>query len=86
MTYLYGLAALCTVGIAPFTLLAMAQTNEQLIERSEGRGGSGEGKKGVDEDEDEEVKRLLESWTRRNAVRSLLPLVGGAAAVIAALV
>ncbi|OWO98044.1 hypothetical protein B2J93_8269 [Marssonina coronariae] len=77
---LYGLAALLTMGIAPFTLLAMAGTNGRLIRKSEEEGDAKESA-----EEGEEMKASLESWGRLNAVRSLLPLVGGAVAVIAAL-
>lgn len=82
MIALYGLAALLTVGIAPYTLVIMKGTNGRLIAKSEEKETVREGKTGGEEGE---VRGLLESWARLNAVRSLLPLVGGLAGVMAAL-
>ncbi|KAL5322615.1 hypothetical protein ACEPPN_010588 [Leptodophora sp. 'Broadleaf-Isolate-01'] len=81
---LYGLAALLTVGIAPFTVLVMRGTNERLISLSEGT-GRGIGKVGSEQEQEEEVRGLLERWGRLNGVRGLLPLFGGVVGVFAVL-
>ncbi|KAH7348571.1 hypothetical protein BKA65DRAFT_594371 [Rhexocercosporidium sp. MPI-PUGE-AT-0058] len=74
---MYGLAALLTVGIAPFTVLVMRGVNESLIGLSEGDGKDREG--------EDEVRGLLERWARLNGVRSLLPFVGGVVGAFAVL-
>ncbi|PVH82444.1 DUF1772-domain-containing protein [Cadophora sp. DSE1049] len=79
---LYGLAAVLTMGIAPFTALVMSGTNERLIGMSEGKGVGMSGKEDV---EGKEVRGMLEGWGRLNGVRSLLPLLGGVVGVVAAL-
>ncbi|KAK0127374.1 hypothetical protein ONS96_006923 [Cadophora gregata f. sp. sojae] len=81
---LYGIAAVLTMGIAPFTALVMSGTNEKLIGLSDGKGKGPSEKDGVDV-EGKEVRGLLEGWGRLNGVRSLLPLFGGVVGVIAAL-
>jgi len=81
---LYGLAAILTMGIAPFTVLVMSGTNERLIGLSEGKGDGVRGKEKEDV-QGREVRGLLEGWSRLNGVRSLLPLAGGLVGVFAAL-
>lgn len=76
MVGLYGLAALLCVGIAPFTVGVMKGTNDRLIELSEGA---------EQKVEEGEVRGLLEKWGRLNGVRSLLPVLGGVAGVVAVL-
>lgn len=81
---LYGLAAVLTMGIAPFTALVMSGTNERLIVLSEGK-GAGVGGKEKEDVQGKEVRGLLEGWGRLNAVRSLLPLAGALVGAFAAL-
>jgi hypothetical protein len=60
-------AAATTVAIVPFTVLFMGKTNARLL------AGAAEAiSMSVNE-----VEMLLVSWTRLNAVRGMLPLVGG---------
>ncbi|KAJ6443067.1 integral membrane protein, Mpv17/PMP22 family [Purpureocillium lavendulum] len=63
---LFAAAAASVVGIVPFTLLAMADTNDKLHKLAKD-GGAGT---------DPEAKRLLDYWGVLNFVRGLLPLTG----------
>lgn len=82
MVALYGLAAVLTMGIAPFTVAVMGRTNGRLIELAT-RGE--ERKKEGEEEERKEVGELLGRWKVLNGVRSLLPFLGGVAGVVAVL-
>ncbi|KIN09011.1 hypothetical protein OIDMADRAFT_141184 [Oidiodendron maius Zn] len=78
---LYTTAAILTLGIVPYTLLAMQSTNSKLIAKSEAWKGvaiSGTS-------EDAEFIELVEKWTFLNGVRSSLPLAGAIAGFIAVL-
>ena len=80
MARLYGTAALLTIGIVPWTLLVMSETNRKLIAKAGEKGdlkGSGVG--------DEEVRGLLRKWTTLNGIRSVLPLLGSAVGMVAVL-
>lgn len=76
---LYGLAAILTIGIVPYTLVAMNATNQKLLVKAEEKVGA------KDVVKDEEVGALLRKWTTLNGVRSMLPLVGTAAGFLAML-
>ncbi|KAL2825351.1 hypothetical protein BDW59DRAFT_146448 [Aspergillus cavernicola] len=65
---LYISAAVLTLGIVPFTAIAMGNTNNTLIKVSESRG---EGAAVADA----EVEGLLLDWVAMNRIRSLFPLV-----------
>ncbi|KAL4860588.1 hypothetical protein BDV12DRAFT_204887 [Aspergillus spectabilis] len=68
--YLYSTAAALTVGIVPWTIIAMAKTNNALHERA----------KDIfllSEKTGDEVKELLARWKVLNAIRGVLPLMGG---------
>ncbi|KAK2768409.1 hypothetical protein FQN54_000264 [Arachnomyces sp. PD_36] len=85
---LYYLAAVFTIGIAPFTLGVMWPTNTKLKEFAE-REPVAEGTyidEKVEKQEVEEVQGLLNKWTNLNIVRGILPLVGAAVGAAAALV
>ncbi|KAL3429253.1 hypothetical protein BDV09DRAFT_203143 [Aspergillus tetrazonus] len=69
-SYLYSAAAALTVGIVPWTLFAMTKTNDALHERAKEVFV-------VTEKTADEVKELLAKWKVLNAIRGLLPLVGG---------
>ncbi|RFU33830.1 hypothetical protein B7463_g2509, partial [Scytalidium lignicola] len=60
-------AALTTIAIVPFTLIFMSKTNNTLLA----------GAAGISAIRSDETKTLLIKWLRLNAIRSLLPLVGG---------
>lgn len=89
-TVLYGLAAILTLGIAPFTIVFMAPTNGRLLAKAEKAREKGKGKEKEKvvggEANDREIMELLRKWTVLNGVRSLLPLLGATVAVVAALV
>ena len=76
-------AAALTLGIAPFTLLIMVPTNSKLMAKAD---------KAVDAKasswsttDDQEVSRLVDTWTTLNAIRSLFPLAGFIVGAFAAL-
>ncbi|KAH6629934.1 hypothetical protein B0J18DRAFT_454281 [Chaetomium sp. MPI-SDFR-AT-0129] len=64
----YGVAAVATISIAPFTWLVMAPTNARLFELNAA------GAAGVTSLT--EVHELLEKWRWLNVARSLFPLAG----------
>ncbi|KAL4986264.1 hypothetical protein BDW68DRAFT_131156 [Aspergillus falconensis] len=68
--YLYSAAAALTVGIVPWTLIAMVKTNNALHERAKEAFV-------VTEKTGDEVKQLLARWKVLNAIRGVLPLIGG---------
>lgn len=74
---LYGVAAVMTVGVVPWTLLLMNSTNQRLIAKADSAT--------VEKGDEKEVEDLLKKWGTLNGLRSLLPLVGSAAAVFAVL-
>ncbi len=63
----FAVAALLTIGIAPFTLIAMAPTNNTLIGVANGA---------ITSVGDEAARQLVEKWGGLNLTRSLLPLAG----------
>lgn len=72
-TGLFSAAAALTLGIVPFTFVAMSTTNDRLLERSESlKVGS-----------EEEMVGLIEYWTSLNQIRGLLPLLGGLCGIAA---
>jgi len=75
---LYSVAAVFTIGIVPWTIIAMMPTNNKLLAKAEHSAS-------VMAD-DKEVSDLLRKWTILNGVRSLLPLAGTAVALAAVLV
>lgn len=74
---LYAASAVLTLGIVPWTLVAMAGTNKALLDRAEA------GVVVEKEDEKQEVLKGLEKWIVLNGVRSLFPLVGAVVGVVA---
>ncbi|KIX94734.1 uncharacterized protein Z520_09424 [Fonsecaea multimorphosa CBS 102226] len=80
----YGSAAMLTLGIVPFTLIAMSSTNNKLIQHSNAVPKSPSTP--LQQPSDEEVDSLIAQWTTLNLIRSLLPLAGsilGAVAMLA---
>ncbi|KAL2436722.1 hypothetical protein ABEF95_013508 [Exophiala dermatitidis] len=80
---LYGSAAAATLGIVPFTLLLMNSTNSKLIRHT--AASSKELSPGAQQSKDEEIVRLLGTWTTLNAIRGLFPLVGAVIGLVAIL-
>lgn len=83
---LYYVAAVLTVGIAPFTLGVMWPTNTKLKEYAEKEEGGESKEEGEEVLEAVEVQGLLKKWSNLNAVRGALPLAGAVVGAIAALV
>ncbi|KAL3429921.1 hypothetical protein BDV09DRAFT_189693 [Aspergillus tetrazonus] len=71
----YASAALLTLGIVPFTLVAMSSTNNALIA----------GQRGSVAATDARIEGLLQDWVALNRVRSLLPLLGSLTGIAVAL-
>ncbi|KAK9319770.1 DUF1772-domain-containing protein [Lipomyces orientalis] len=78
---LYFTAAILTVGVVPFTLIAMNHTNNSLIAMAEQKKDAS----GSVKPNEEPVEVLLKEWRFLNGIRSLLPLLGGVTALVAAL-
>lgn len=70
---LFSTAAVLTLGIVPYTMLAMTSTNNALLEKV----------KSAPEVSDKETARLIEKWTTLNALRGYLPLAGAAVGIVA---
>lgn len=75
---LYGTAAILTLGIMPYTIIAMSSTNNALLAKA----------KLVSEPTAQismEIEELVSKWISLNVFRSLLPLAGGLLGIFAAL-
>lgn len=72
---LYSAAAVLTLGIVPFTILTMRNTNNALCRASEAKQDAS-----ID---NVEARMLTSKWIQLNAVRSCLPLAGGILGVVA---
>jgi hypothetical protein len=75
---LYTTAAILTLSIVPFTIVAMSKTNDALLKVAGSNGGSAVAS-------DAEIERLLHDWISLNRVRSFLPFVASLTAIAAAL-
>ncbi|RDW59114.1 hypothetical protein BP5796_12038 [Coleophoma crateriformis] len=82
---LYSIAALLTIGIVPYTILTMSSTNNKLLAKSKKASSDAEITRAVSPAEDKETSDLLKKWTFLNGIRSTMPLLGAAAAALAAL-
>ncbi|OAP64277.1 hypothetical protein AYL99_00249 [Fonsecaea erecta] len=80
----YGSAAVLTLGIVPFTLIAMHSTNNRLMQHSE-QAASKSVSTPLQPASDDEVDGLIAKWIILNGVRSLFPLAGGILGIIAIL-
>ena len=76
-------AAAATIGIAPFTLTAMAGTNDRLHQLAAKARGKGSRSDALDALEDGESRELLDGWIVLNWIRSGLPLLGFVIGVLA---
>ncbi|QKX62868.1 uncharacterized protein TRUGW13939_10033 [Talaromyces rugulosus] len=77
-TILYGTAAILTLGIVPYTIVAMSGTNNALLAKTK-----------LDYEPSSqasaEIEELVNNWALLNGFRSLLPLAGGLLGIFAAL-
>jgi hypothetical protein len=82
----YASAALLTLSIVPFTLIAMSSTNNALIDvcESQKQRGTGTGAAAVVAT-DARIEELLRDWVALNRVRSLLPLLASLMGIAVAL-
>lgn len=76
---LYGLAAVLTIGIVPYTLVTMTPTNNALIAKAESKTAD------ASSHLDTEVEGLFRKWSSLNAGRSLFPLTAGLVGIFTAL-
>lgn len=91
----YVVASVATMGIVPFTLIAMRRVNNKLAAHAtrddkavaEGREAMkmSEAELARREREDDEALGLLRRWESLNFLRGIFPLVGAGVAVYAAL-
>lgn len=82
---LYGLAALATIGIVPYTLFFMAATNETLINKTaEYKAESKREARIVTKEES--MQGLLSRWNMLNYGRGVFPLIGTSLGLYATLV
>lgn len=72
---LFSAAAVLTMSIVPFTFVAMSNTNNKLLEKSES----------TKEASDADTVDLVKCWTTLNQIRGFLPLVGGLCGMLATL-
>lgn len=79
----YASAAVLTVSIVPFTLVAMSSTNNALIDVCEAQNQGAPA--GAAEATDPEIEELLRDWVSLNRLRSLLPLIASLTGIAAAL-
>ncbi|PLB54699.1 DUF1772-domain-containing protein [Aspergillus steynii IBT 23096] len=73
---LYVASAVLTIGIVPWTIVAMTGTNRKLLGRAEA-GVT------IEKGDEREVLEGLERWAVLNAVRGVFPLLGGVVGVVA---
>lgn len=75
---LYAFSALLTIGIVPYTLIAMVPTNNALRRKAEdAKALSAEEMIAENEDSGEKsAKELLDLWATHNLARATFPLVG----------
>ncbi|CEJ54946.1 hypothetical protein PMG11_01232 [Penicillium brasilianum] len=73
---LFSVAAILTLSIVPYTLIAMSSTNNALLRLAASK------EELLDRDS-EQAKYLLEKWKKLNSFRSLLPLAGAMVGMVA---
>lgn len=75
---LYALSALLTIGIVPYTLLAMLPTNNKLMRNAEEAEAMTPEEQimEVKDSERRSTKQLLDLWATHNLVRGMFPLAG----------
>ncbi|GFF94868.1 hypothetical protein IFM53868_07734 [Aspergillus udagawae] len=74
---LYTTAAILTLSIVRFTIVAVSKTNDALLKVAGSNGGNFVAS-------DAEIERLLHDWIALNRVRSFLPFVASLTAIAAA--
>lgn len=75
---MYGLSALATFGIWPYTIFVLMPTNRKLFKKHDEMKGLEVGKKATEVGlaNGESAKELVDRWGVLNVVRGVFPLVG----------
>ena len=75
---MYGLSALATFGIWPYTILGMMPTNRKLHKKHDEMKGLDVGEKATEVGlaKGESTKELVDKWGVLNVGRGLFPLLG----------
>ena len=75
---MYGLSALATLGIWPYTIFGMMGTNQKLLKKHDDMKGLAVGEKVTEVGlaKGESAKELLDRWGMLNLGRAVFPLVG----------
>lgn len=75
---MYGLSALATFGIWPYTIFGMMPTNRKLFKKHDEMKGLDVGEKATEVGlaKGESAKELVDRWGMLNLGRSVFPLVG----------
>lgn len=75
---MYGLSALVTFGIWPFTILGMMPTNRKLLKKHDEMKGLDVGEKATEVGlaKGESTKELVDWWGTLNVGRGVFPLAG----------
>ena len=75
---MYGLSAVATLGIFPYTIFGMMSTNRKLLKKHDEMKGLDVGEKATEVGlaRGESVKELVDKWGMLNVGRGLFPLVG----------
>lgn len=75
---MYGLSALSTFAIWPYTIFGMMSTNRKLLKKHDEMKGLDVGEKATEVGlaKGESTKELVDRWATLNVGRGLLPLVG----------
>lgn len=81
----YAGAAFLTLGIVPWTLVAMTSTNDRIAVVTEIEAGDESEKSERSGLSDEEFDGLLSQWQVLNGIRGVFPLVGGVLGLFLAL-
>ena len=85
---MYGLSALMTFGIWPYTIFGMMPTNRKLFEKHDEMKGLDAGEKATEVGlaKGESTKELVDWWGMLNLGRGMFPLVGAVLGLWATLV
>lgn len=75
---LYALSALITIGIVPYTLIAMRPLNKRLMTKAEDANSMSaeELYADLDDTKGKSAKQLLDLWATHNMARGMFPLAG----------
>ncbi|KAF9889869.1 hypothetical protein FE257_006959 [Aspergillus nanangensis] len=81
---LYAGAASLVVGIIPYSVTFMHQTNSRLLAEDAPGGSDSDGQSSKGVSDDTSILELVKTWGSLAAIRSLMPLTGGIMGLFAA--